>query len=92
MAIVMPSEAHDCDESEKVLSNRQNLSPNASRGRIVGNWEVMPLGVPKNKRRSFTAFSDIALDWRGCVPDTAWWASRGRLFPLTSVRLSRERA
>jgi hypothetical protein len=42
MAIVMPSEAHDCDESEKVLSNRQNLSPNASRGRIVDNSVFTP--------------------------------------------------
>ena len=40
MAAVMPSEAHDCDEPEKVLSNWRNLSPNPSRGRIVGDWEV----------------------------------------------------
>ena len=35
MAIVMLSEAQDCDEPERVLSNGRNLSPIASCGRFV---------------------------------------------------------
>ena len=37
MAIVMLSEAQDCDEPERVLSNRRNLSPIASCSRFVAD-------------------------------------------------------
>jgi hypothetical protein len=47
MAIVMPSEAHDCDEPEKVLSNGRNLSPNTSRGRIVADSDMTPRSCPE---------------------------------------------
>ena len=40
MAVVMLSEAQDCDEPERVLSNGRNLSPIASCGRFVGNSEA----------------------------------------------------
>jgi hypothetical protein len=44
MAIVMLSEAQDCDEPERVLSNGRNLSPIASCGRFVLTTVANPKG------------------------------------------------